>query len=943
MGMKKIVSVLAAFAMLLTMSGLAFAAVPDKLLVSEQPETIDADGESCTDITVQLMAVYDDGHEEPVKMCGIEVFCESQSPNVLSEKISGGATAQATTDEFGKAHMEFCSTGSEEYNIGVAHVICRALQLEEDSSDVYVLRERATRIVATMCPQSGYDDLDWATKNKLSQNPFFVEADAKADILADGLSFVYITGQLKNPDGEGDCDDVPIKKVGTMRFKSLNTDVVKTCRPAGTVYLNMQGQTMTVVDDGTILVETDNGVALAEFCSTGHGAENTGDAPITIESVTFLNVDKDTITVTATSEYGTTYKDGYLAMSAMPHQILADGVSQLKVCGQLRDQDYRIVKIVDQLVRFESDNPNIVEAVYPAPGDAGLTSELTDSDGIAIAEFKSAGQFDSLNVGPATIRGVTTYFPVQESSVSVETKTTQIWPVDIEATATMDTVNCDGESTVTVTAQLLDRCSLAVKMEGRFINFKSHDTSLLTPGVINVKTDKFGKANATFDVADCKVATADDVEIEVSTMSPEAETSVCVTVVKPKGFVPDGVNVYTDQNALIVSHAKPYLIAADADSPVEVTAQVCEWEEERCVGTYGNTQWWPYIDCSHASGDQAICLLAGCTWEPQTGECSGFSTLPCAAFDGHPGACTMLGCTYGFCNPVKREGMEIQFEIDNTHIVENVYDNVNAIEGTHNGTVHPSYVKMLTDKEGTATAIFRSTGNAPINKNDCTSITVTGKNGVIFDDKAYAEVCSKGVAGMYPNALWVWAEPAYITADGKSQTHVRTALYYCHDELPTAKSLDQMNDFDYLFDNCKPVKQQGVTVKFETLNTDALSDGMGGYKIYSVTDRYGQADATFYSKGFDKQHMGPAEIEAWTIGSGENVIQLNTLIVKPEEKTWPWCDPICATAHPGAVEADTDGDHYITDGELLKYVVKWLHGLTTNSKLMDAIQVWLAQ
>ena len=966
MGRQKLVSVLAVFAMIIAMSGMASAAVPDKLLVSEQPETLDADGVSCTDITVQLVAEYDNGDEEPVKMCGIEVQCESQNPNILHAS-TGGSTAIAWTDEFGKAKMEFCSTGSEEYNIGDVQVICRAIQLEEDSSIVHVLSVRGELIEATMCPQSGYYDLSQEVRDRLEdsqQSPEFVLDDALADIIADGESHVYVTGQIKGLD----CDEelVPVKKAGVMRFKSLDTSIVKTCEPAGTVYYNMQGQKMTVLDDGAILVETDNGVAMAEFCSTGDGSENVGTATIVIESVDYLNVVKDEIEVTTTSQYGTTYKDGYLAMSAMPSQILADGESCLKACAQTRDQDYRIIRKPDWEVSFESDDTNIVEALYPtSPTDAGLTSDDTDDEGIAIAEYCSAGTFDGIyggadNTGTAVIRGAMMYI-AELGSVSVDAKTSQIWPVDIEATATMDMVNCDGVSTVTVTGQLLDRCDLAVKMAGRLINFKSHDTSLLTPGVISVATDEFGKANATFTVSDCKYANADEVEIEVSTMSPEASDYVDVEVVKPHGFVPDGVNVYTDHNALVTSHAKPYVIAADGDSPIELTAQVCEWEPDRCVGTRGNSR---LVDCDNvnkwfswsAQLRQQICLSAGCTWDPQDTVCSGFSDRTCAAFDGNERACSCFErCTYGFCNPVKRCGMEVQFEIEDTHVVENVHDNVDAIEGTHDGDAYPSYVKMLTDDEGTATIILRSTGDAPTNKNICTQIKVTGKDGVIFEDEAYAEVCTKGYAGMHPNALWVWAEPAYITADGISHTTVRTALYYCYDELPTiSKTLDQQNDYDYLFENCKPVKKSGVTVKFETLNTDALDDGMGGYKIYDITDEYGQAHATFQSKGFDKQHMGPAEIEAWTIGSGEDVIQLNTLIVGLEEKTWPWCPPYSAWFEEGSPEATADVDHdqYITDNELIEYIMNvWMNSYhpidnpygQDDAALIQVIVAWLTQ
>ncbi len=879
MGRQKLVSVLAVFVMILAMSGMASAAVPDRLEISEQPETIDADGESCIDVTAQLLADYN-GATEPVKMCGVHVICESQNSNILSAKNTGAATAEGFTDEFGEAKMEFCSTGSEEYNIGDVEVVCRALQLEEDSSWVHVLRERETRIAATMCPQSGWDDLDSAIKALFSVNPEFVEADAQADILADGESKLYVTGQLKNDETtENECGDVPVKNDGKMRFKSLNTNIVKTCDVPG-VYQNRLGQTMTIVDDGTIIVDAVDGVAEAEFCSAGRGSENVGDATIVIESVDFLNVDLTQITVTTTSQYGTTYKLGYLAMSAMPHQILADGVTEFDVCAQLRDQDYRIVKKLNELVSLESDDTNIIEAVNPASStDAGIVYVYTNSDGIAFGRYISAGTFDSLNVGFADIFGTTLWLIGDKPSVQVETKTTQIWPVNIEGKATMPTVLCDGDSTVTVTAQLLDRCDMAVPMEGRLINFHSNDISLLKnpdpsgqQAVITVVTDRFGKAKATFITTDCKSAIADEVIVDVSTMSPSVTTPVPVLVVKPQGFVPDGVNVYTDQNALSVNHpvpethhAKPYLIAADGMSPTEVTAQVCEWTKK---------------------------------------------TITRMSEQG------MITEEIDFCNPVKRCGMEIQFEIENTHIVENAGDNVYAIEGTHDGNAYPSYVKMLTDAEGKATAIFRSTGDAPNNKNDCTKIKVSGKDGVLFEYEAYAKVCTKGYAGMYPNALWVWAEPAFITADGISHTEVRTALYYCYENFedwptwpnwPAMGGLSQAQGVGehYLYQYCKPVKMPGVTVKFETMNTDALDDGMGGYKIYDITDEFGQAHATFQSKGFDTQHMGPAEIKVFTLGSGEDVKQLNKLVVGLEEKTWPWCPEYSEWFAPGRTTTST--------------------------------------
>ena len=182
--------------------------------------------------------------------------------------------------------------------------------------------------------------------------------------------------------------------------------------------------------------------------------------------------------------------------------------------------------------------------------------------------------------------------------------------------------------------------------------------------------------------------------------------------------------------------------------------------------------------------------------------------------------------------------------------------------------------------------------------------------------------------------------------------------------------LTQINNYSYLNASCKPVQQQGVTVKFETMNTDALDDGMSGYKIYATTDQFGQAHATFQSKGSDTQHItGPegAEIQAWTIGSGENVIQLNELRVRTEEKTWPWCPAMdnwfstdfpcpqnqnISISSPEAI-ADQDHDQFITDNELIEYIINvWMRpsvSCTDNpygnsdAALIQVILAWLNQ
>jgi len=951
---RQIKNALVLFAALFLMIGLTaqtMAYVPDYLASSAQPATIDADGESTTDITVQLMANLDGDMQDVVKMCGIEVTCESQDPDVLHNG-NGGALLTGWTDEFGKVTFTYQSTGSEGYNEGDVDVICRSIQLEETIASVHVETGVATHFHVTMCPKSGYDDLSQGTKNTLGLDAHEIEV-AQADIVADGSSHVYITAQLKN-----DYEN-PVHKVGWVRFKSMNTVIVKTCGAAGQTGTNAFGYNYEIVDTGVVLVETDEfGVATAEFCSAGTGSENVGSANIHIESVTFPNVYMNTTTVKTTNQFGTTYKDGFLAMSSMADQIMADEESCVTICSQTRDQDYRIIKKLGWQILLESENTSqLVANPWASETDHGLAFATTDSEGIALHEYCSSGRFDASNTGMAHVRGDSPT-SVEVAWTYVDLRTQQIWPRSLEVIATMPLVDCDGDSMVTVTAQLLDKYGLATPLENRLITFESSDISgLKSPAdggtVIDAYTDAYGKAHATFVTTDCKFGGENlPVNVTASTQSISVDQYDTVNVVKPRGFVPDGVSVYTDQHIVghtddDPTHAKPYVISADGMETTYVTAQVCEWELEMCAGM---------VDCNVVNnanyssyGDkEVICRAAGCTWSNNV--CSGVSHVECSDFDGEEDVCGAVGCTYGYCNPVKRCGVEIDFEVLDDSVVQN--------KGTDNpnptGENGISEVKLYTDDEGKVTAVFRSTGDAPSNKEKCTLIKVDGKNGGLLGT-AYSEVCTRGEEGTYPNTIWIWADPAYITADGTSHTVVRGALYDCYvGDLPEAKSLNQQNAYDYLYTHCKPVHMPGVTVKFETLNTDALDDGMGGYKIYDTTNEFGQAQATFQSKGFDKQHMGPAEIEAWTVGSGEDVIQLNTLIINLEEKTWPWCPTYSTWFEEGSPEATADVDHdqYITDNELIEYIMNvWMNSYDPinnpygqdDTALIQVIVAWLTQ
>ncbi len=911
---KQIKSALVLFAALFLMIGLTaqtMAYVPDYLASSAQPATLDADGESTTDITVQLMAELD-GFQDVVKMCGIEVTCESQDPDVLHNG-DGGALLTGWTDEFGKVTFTYQSTGSEGYNEGDVEVICRSIQLEEISVSVHVETGVADRFHVTMCPKSGYDELSPATKQALDLDPHQVEV-AQADIIADGSSHVYITAQLKNKYIN------PVHKNGTVRFKSMNTVIVKTCGTAGQTGTNAFGYNYEIIDTGVVLVEADEfGVATAEFCSAGTGSENVGTANIHIESVTYPNVEMNETFVKTTNQFGTTYKEGFLAMSSMADQIMADEVSCVHICAQTRDQDYRIIKKSGWQVLFESDETTLLIAdpslTYPDPNDVGLAYASTNAEGIALYKYCSASDYDPFtsccaeNLGVANVIGSAPTI-VETATTAVALRTEQIWPVAVEVIATMPLVDCDGVSTVTLTAQLLDRCGLATKYEGRRVTFQAEDISGLKDpsdgdSVIQAYTNAYGVAHATFITTDCKFGGEDiETSVEVNTQSPHAEAHPEVLIVKPKGFVPSAISIYSDHTVSgrdedLPAHAKPYLISADGEEKTYVTIQLCEMEypQER---------------------------------EP-------------------------------YCNPVKRCGVEVEFWVRDNMVVQYKGDNPHAL------VEDVDHVVLETDCEGKATAIFRSTGNSPDNKEKCTIIEAHAINSEDLG-YAYAEVCTSGQEGTYPNAIWVWADTAYLTADGTSHTVVRAALYDCYQNfeewpnyLPEKGQLTQQpcdpypNCYGrYYLENCKPVHMPGVTVKFETMNTDALDDGMGGYKIYDLTDEFGQAHATFQSKGFDKQHMGIAPIEVWTVGSGEDVVQLNELNILLEEKTWPWCPEYSLWFAAGSPEATADQDHdqYITDNELIEYIMNvWMNSYhpvdnpygQDDTALIQVIVAWLTQ
>lgn len=924
MGMqKKSLVLFAAIFVLIGLTAQTMAYVPDGLLVSEQPETIDADGESTTDITIQLMADLDGsfglntGYEDVVKMCGIEVICESQDPDVLEVGDTAGtnhvkvssSTIKGWTDEFGKVTFTYQSTGSEHFNEGNVTVICRSIQLQEGSSVVHVWTMPATKFHVTMCPKSGYDELEQGIKDELNLDPNFNLTDAKADIVADGSSHVYITAQLKN-----DYDN-PVHLCGKIiEFKSMDTVIVETCDvPA--IGTNSFGYYYEIRPNGVVWVWTDQyGVATAEFCSAGAGSENVGTANIHIKSVDVPNVLMNETNVTTTSQSGSTYKFGYIAMSSMADQIMADRESCVWICAQARDQDYRINRRANWQVLLESEETTLLVANPSAdPYDEGLAYAMTDSEGIAKWEYCSNSDYDPNTnpdgLGKAKVIG-TSATAKHIPSVDVDLRTEQIWPVDLEVKATMEHVDCDGVSTVTLTAQLLDRYGLATKYEGRRVTFNSDDIGKLKNtddggAVVHADTNEYGVAHATFVTTDCKFGGNDGTStITVYTQSPDVSKTETVKIIKPLGFVPEAISVYTDQELLGKSdtnpaHAKPHLILADGQDKTYVTVQVCEMANKT----------------------------------------------------------NKDGCVTEYCNPVKRCGVELELFVKDDSVVKYKGDNdndPNFVSGQVNHLV------LKTDDEGKATAIFRSSGNGVVNKNKCTLIEVHAINSEDLG-KAYAEVCTKGFKGEYPNSIWIWADPAIITADGTSHTVIRSALYFCYEGMPTiAKTKDQKpgdNYYNYLNKSCKPVHMPGVTVKFETLNTDALDDGMGGYKVYDITDEFGHAHATFQSKGFDKQHMGTAEIEAWTIGSGEDVIQLNTLIVGLEEKTWPWCPPQTTWFEEGSpasiADAIMDGihDQYITDGELIKYLFdEWYYVYATGGNteqadmaLLVVVQAWEQQ
>jgi len=900
----KFAVIMSIFTMSLLFSGLAFAAVPDVLECDAEPSVIhatwDQNNSSMTQVTVQLMSADDETYPgEPVKMCGVEIKCESQNTDVLNNGVLGGAIAIGTTNKFGRVVLNFYSTGNRNANVADnVEIRCRSLQQESCSTLVDVKAHVPDMVELSKCPNG--DAFDKETP----------DIDYP-DIIADGVSRIVIAAQLKddlNP-------DVPVKKSGVkIKFVSDKTNIVRAV-------------------DGTDMVEAytnDQGVAYATFVSSGAGSENDGDVDIMVEVDGGYGILKKTINVETTLNYGTTNINGQLYVSEFPLQILADGTSTVEACVQLRKDNGHIIRNPPaKVVSFVSHDISQLVPTNPFYTTNPGYAEVEDEDGrfpqggVYTTTFRSNGIHDQNTLTEARIEASAEFF--KNDDVDVELVDAQYWPEALDVTMSPGKILCDGESKVKVTAQLLDKTNgYPVFMSGRPITFTSRNSELVYDSadvdndghaIIVAETNAFGYAYAEFTAKDCKEdnVAPGNAYIDVSSISDSISvTNTYVTVIQPHGFKPNGINVYTDQDMMGYdesnpAHASPSVISADGDKPVYVTAQVCEREN------------------------------------PNTAD--------------------------SFCNPVKRAGIRVEFHVmDNTIVM-------NKDSTEFDSDVDSVYA--YTDEEGKATAIFRSSGTIPVSNEGCTKIRVTGQNGEILGN-AWAQVCARQDEGMTPNAVWTWAQPAFITADGTSSTVLRTALLWCNwDQIIYEKELysqrglssltaqtplelagminDSTPDYTHY---CKPVQLEGAQVKFEVSDPSIVDDGMSGRKIIAYTDEYGHAAATFYSAGFDTPNIGKTEVDVFVDHIGEDVTPLNKLFVTTEEKTWPWCtEPLTC----GAADADTDNNQFIGDSELLHYILNWMgSGSDTgvcegypkaypcnetpcdpDSRLIEAVLVWM--
>lgn len=831
----------------LALGSAAFAAVPDYLLCDAQPYTIQADGEAYTDIMVQLMT--DDG--QPVKICGVEVVCESQNIDVL-DNGQGGAIVSGTTDEFGRFEARFYSAGSTIWNQGMWHnigeVVCRALQVDSCTVEVKTAKPPAVDLEISVCPPFEEDNHgSWGF-----------------NVLADGESPIYVTAQVEDQWGN------PVKEAGIpIRFTAQNSDIFYA--------LQADNPGATIEGRNIVVIETDaNGRATAIFRSAGSGSENSGT---TMMWVAFLGQPADFrgTRVGTFHEEGVTMREGQIEMCAMPEKILADGTSKMKVCGQLRDVNGHIVKLEGKPVSFISEDLNILVAADPTdPNNPAYAEGYTDEYGLACVEFESAGIMNRNNVGDVIIEGDAEFWN-GEYTGELQTRTIQIWPWYIELTASPSVLMCDGVSDVTVTAQLLDEWRKAVYMENFPIFFTLSDDVGLTPRQQVAYTDEFGKAKAVFTTVACdEQYHGGYISVIAAAVSggeddDGMESSIEIKIVQPDGLVPEAINVYTDQT--LGTQTKPFVILADGESYVELTAQLCEWEEGR-----------------------------------------------------------------EFCNPVKKEGVRIEFKTMDANIVDE-----GPVDAGSDGLNH---LYAYTDDEGTATVKFYSAGSVYPQNVGCTEIHVIGVDGLL--DPTDAQVCTTKQKGLTPNAIWTWAEPAFITADGISHTKVLGQLMWCQEEILRhcgERGCDQRDwsdnglmyiDKDYYY--CKPVHQEDTTVKFESRGPQYVT-GRFGEIIYSTTDEFGVATAEFYSAGMLAHNIGAAPIEAYSMDLYEDIEPLNYLEVTTKEKTWPWC----LGEEEGLGPADANDDGIISNIEILQFIGLWYNGEVEDEDLLMAIAAWANQ
>jgi len=356
----KFAVIMSIFTMSLLFSGLAFAAVPDKLDCDAEPIAIhatwDQNNPSKTDVTVQLLT--DDNY--PVKMCGVEIKCESQNTDVLAGEF-GDAIVVGTTDEFGRVDLEFFSTGDRKANVKSVNIICRSSIVKGlDGSDLVEAYTDSLGVAYAQFVSSGsgsenegttnvmvevdggygigYQNIPvWTTRNYGTTNingQLYVSTFPKA-ILADDSSTVQACVQLRKTDGHI-IRDAPLKMISFVSHSTSKLLPVVQADP------NNPGYTATESEDSSF---PQGGVYTTYFKSAGiYDPNSVGNARIEASTEFFANDDAQVTLI------GAQYWPNSIRVTSSPARILCDGESKVKMTAQLVDKsNYPVLCLEDQL------------------------------------------------------------------------------------------------------------------------------------------------------------------------------------------------------------------------------------------------------------------------------------------------------------------------------------------------------------------------------------------------------------------------------------------------------------------------------------------------------------------------------------------------------------------------------------------------------------------